>query len=242
MSGNGPGKARPPQVDPAQAERLHRFAHDLKNRLGGLAASLRMVVELEAGPERDEVLAYAEKAYFKALFDLESVLDDLGVDRSPVPGDAVAVSTAELVARVLDELAFRFERKEQRVEQAIGADHVLRGDPDLLHQVVTTLLSNASKFSPPGASIQVRADADGLHVSDPGAGLAPEDLVLVFRPYAWLSSRSSAGEEQGRSSLGRAQRAAQALGGTLEASSPGPGLGSTFTFRLPAPAKGPGEH
>ena len=61
------------KVDAAQAERLHKFAHDLKNRLNGMGTSLRMLHELPEGPERNEVRDYAERAYFKALFDLETV-------------------------------------------------------------------------------------------------------------------------------------------------------------------------
>lgn len=223
-----------PPASPAQAERLHRFAHDLKNRLGGLWAALRMVHELPAGAERDEMLAHAERTYFRGLNAIEALLDDLGVERGPTAGPLRPVATLELVERVRDELAFRFDRKGQRVQLHIPAAHALTGDPDLLHQAVTAVLSNASKFGAPGGTITVQALPEGMAITDDGAGLSPDDLAQVFTPFAWLASRSTGGEEQGRTSLARAQRAMRAQGGLIEARSEGPGHGSTFVLRLPA--------
>jgi hypothetical protein len=232
--GSGPNSLK---VDAAQAERLHKFAHDLKNRLNGLGTSLRMLHELPDGPERMQVRDYAERTYFKALFDLETVLDDLGVERGPSTSRNTPVDLAELSRSVADELGFRTQRKEQSLVLDLPEHMPAVGDADLLRQVISTLLSNASKFSAAGATITVRpSDGEGrtgLSVSDNGAGLDAEDRSLVFKAYAWLSSRSTAGEEQGRASLARAFRAMRAQGGTLEMHSEGTGRGSTFTLLLP---------
>jgi signal transduction histidine kinase len=235
MSVPNGNEAKPTPADQGQAERLHRFAHDLKNRLGSMSAALRMLDELPSGPEREEVKGFAERAYFKALFDLENVLDDLGVERGPTASPAVPVDTAELVDRITSELAFRFERKRQRVVTGIPTGHCLSGDPDLLHQVITVLVSNASKFSPLDATIRVTASDNGLSVTDEGVGLSEADLHQVFKAYAWLGSQSTAGEEQGRGSLARASRAMRAMGGSIQASSTGEGHGATFTLHLPTP-------
>ncbi|MBK9514013.1 MAG: sensor histidine kinase [Flavobacteriales bacterium] len=100
------------------------------------------------------------------------------------------------------------------------------------------MISNASKFAAAGATIHVRAEQMGrsirLSVTDPGVGLLPADLDMVFVRYAWLSSRSTAGEAQGRSTLARARQWAQAMKGDLSVHSDGPGTGSTFTLELAA--------
>jgi signal transduction histidine kinase len=237
MSGDGASDGKILKVDAAQADRLHRFAHDLKNRLNGLGTSLRMLDELPAGAERDEVRDYAERTYFKALHDLENVLDDLGVERGPTAARREPVDLAALARSVAEELAFRITRKQQQVVFELPEALPVEGDPELLKQVVNTLLSNASKFSATGTTITVRAaERDGhagLVVSDAGVGLAPEDLPQVFKAYAWLSSRSTAGEEQGRGSLARAFRAMRAHGGSLSVESAGPGLGCSFSLLLP---------
>jgi signal transduction histidine kinase len=225
------------KVDAAQAERLHKFALDLKNRLNGMGTSLRMLHELPEGPERNEVRDYAERAYFKALFDLETVLDDLGVERGPSTSRNTAVDLAELARSMAEELGHRTNRKEQSLVLDLPERMPAVGDADLLRQVIGTLLSNASKFSATGSTITVRPSigkgCTGLAVSDRGAGMDDADRPLVFKAYAWLSSRSTAGEEQGRASLARAFRAMRAQGGTLEMHSEGTGRGSTFTLLLP---------
>lgn len=233
MSGSIGNSTKPTKADAQQAERLHRFAHDLKNRLGSMSAALRMLEELPAGSERDEVKGFAERAYFKALFDLESLLDDFDVERGPKACSPVPIDTAELVERIAGELAFRFERKQQRLVIEVPSGHALNGDPELLHQVVNALLSNASKFSHADATIRVTVSGNGLSVTDEGVGLSAADLANVFKAYCWLDSQSTAGEEQGRGSMARARKAMQAMGGSLAATSMGPGAGSTFSLRMP---------
>jgi len=237
MSGEGASDGRNLKVDAAQADRLHRFAHDLKNRLNGLGTSLRMLEELSAGPEREEVRDYAERSYFKALNDLENVLDDLGVERGPVVSRREMVDLVELARTATDELAFRTQRKQQQVVLDLPETLQAEGDAELLKQVITTLLSNASKFSATGTTITLcaieRDGHSGILVSDNGVGLAPEDLPQVFKGYAWLSSRSTAGEEQGRGSLARAYRTMRAHGGSLSVESAGPGAGCSFSLLLP---------
>jgi len=237
MSGDGTSDGKVLKVDAAQAERLHRFAHDLKNRLNGLGTSLRMLDELSAGPERDEVRDYAERAYFKALHDLENVLDDLGVERGPVVSQHDPVDLVELTRSAAEQLAFRIQRKQQHVVLDLPETLQAEGDAELLKQVIATLLSNSSKFSASGTTITVRAayreGHTGLVVSDNGVGLVPEDLPQVFKGYAWLSSRSTGGEEQGRGSLARAYRTMRAHSGALSVESAGPGTGCSFSLLLP---------
>jgi heavy metal sensor kinase len=111
------------------------------------------------------------------------------------------------------------------------------GDSERLTQVVTNLLTNAIQFSPRDGEVRVRlATREGmaiLEVSDPGKGIAPEDLRRVFeRFYRADKSRTGAGN----SGLGLAicKSIVEAHGGTIEAASGG--QGATFTLRLPVEA------
>jgi signal transduction histidine kinase len=63
-------------------------------------------------------------------------------------------------------------------------------------------------------------------------GLSGKDLEEIFTRYAMLSSQSTGGESQARSTLSRAKQWAEAQGGTLSASSQGIGKGSSFTVAL----------
>lgn len=114
----------------------------------------------------------------------------------------------------------------------------VRADPDRLGQVVTNLLGNALAATPAGGSVTIAARRDGaeaaLAVADTGVGLSRDDLPRVFerfyRVHGVTEGRARPGSGIG---LTVARGIATAHGGTLDAHSPGPGRGATFTLRLP---------
>ncbi len=224
-------------ADNDQAERLHTFAHDLKNRLGSLWEALRM---LRSGPtdglDPDELMSFAERGFFHAQRDLEDLLDDFGVER----GMTAERSPFDVVKSLGDALKnedYRLRKKGQRVDVRGPVSARAIGDGRLTAQLIQALITNASKFSPRDAVINVEvmngADGTAVHVIDRGCGLSSDDLGRVFSRYVILSSRSADGEPQSRGTLARAKQWAEAQGGTLDAASEGVGKGCAFTLRLP---------
>ena len=222
----------------AQAERLHTFAHDLRNRLAGIQQVLGHLASRCAIEEDRELLTFGEQQHFKALREVEQLLDDMGVVRGVGHLELTSVGLRELLEKVIGQLDHRYQRKHQVLELEMPNDLRVLADAHYLGEVLHALISNASKFAAAGATIRVRAEQMGrsirLSVTDPGVGLLPADLDMVFVRYAWLSSRSTAGEAQGRSTLARARQWAQAMKGDLSVHSDGPGTGSTFTLELAA--------
>ncbi|MFT3885621.1 MAG: HAMP domain-containing sensor histidine kinase [Flavobacteriales bacterium] len=221
-------------------ERLHAFSHDLKNRLGGLWEAFLMARDMPPGPERDEVMGMAERSFFGGLRQVEVLMDDMGVPRTPARIEHKPLDLSALVQRCATHIAFLLDKKQQRLELTTAGPLMVSGDAHLLEQLLDALLSNAVKFSPRGSVLRVDvAQADGLavlRVSDPGAGLSAQDLDRVFERYLILGSRTTDGERQARGTLARARGWAAMHGGSLEAASPGPGKGCTFTVRLPLSA------
>jgi histidine kinase len=109
-------------------------------------------------------------------------------------------------------------------------------DPDRCAQVVTNLVGNAIRATPPGGRIEVRVRATGgqavCEVEDTGEGLAAGDLEAVFERFYRVPGRR---EAPGGSGIGLtiARELVRAHGGELIAASPGPGRGATFTARVP---------
>jgi two-component system sensor histidine kinase BaeS len=110
-------------------------------------------------------------------------------------------------------------------------------DPDRLDQVLTNLLTNAVRYTPPPGTVTIAARRQGPQVAfsvrDTGIGIAPEDLPNIFERFFRADrsrSRSSGGSGVG---LTIAKALAEAMGGSLSASSEGSGKGSTFTLLLP---------
>lgn len=221
---------------PEQADRLHHFAHDLRNRLGGLQQVLRMIASSEPVKDSAELSEFAEQQYFKAMRLTEELLDDMVVVRGTQQLDTIPVVLGAAVRSAIEFMAHRFTRKGQTVEVEQSTELKVQADPKHLEELLTALLSNASKFSPKGGVVRVVIGHEGdmafVDIADNGVGLEAKDLPLVFTRYAVLSSRSTGGEEQGRASLARAKQWAQAMGGDLGATSEGPGMGCTFRVTL----------
>lgn len=114
---------------------------------------------------------------------------------------------------------------------------IIIGDANRLQQVVWNLLSNATKFTPPGGSIQVRLEPDGgsarLTVSDTGQGIGAAFLPYVFDRFRQADATSN--RAYGGLGLGLAivRHLIELHGGTVEAMSAGEGQGATFIVRLP---------
>ena len=109
-------------------------------------------------------------------------------------------------------------------------------DPNAFADVLTNLLTNAAKFSPDGAPIRVRADADGgdvvVSVTDHGAGIPLDEQARVFDRF--YQSPSDLPSQRGTGiGLTIAKRFTEMQGGRISVESE-PGLGSTFFVSMPA--------
>ncbi len=131
-----------------------------------------------------------------------------------------------------------------RIELASPEDRAVPvlGDPEALRRVVSNLLSNAAKHTPPEKNILVSVDCEDreaiLRVADEGAGIPKDALPHIFeRFYRAESSRTGEGSGLG---LAIARETVEALEGRIEVEST-PGKGSTFTVRLPLSEMLPGK-
>lgn len=225
------------KASPEQAERLHTFAHDLRNRLIGLQQVLTHLKEEGTAEERAEFVLYGEQQFFKALREVERVMDDFGVERGTVAPVLGPVHLASLVRQRAELISHRTERKHQTIALEMDEEVTVPADARIIGDLLDALLSNASKFSGIGTTVHVSVQAEGAQahvvVRDEGTGLNTADLDQVFTRFAWLSSKPTAGEAQGRGTLARAAEWARSHNGTLHASSPGEGLGCTFVLTLP---------
>lgn len=108
-------------------------------------------------------------------------------------------------------------------------------DPLALERVLDNLVSNAVKFSLPGGQVRVRVWQDGavaaIAVSDSGPGISDSDRPLLFRKFARLRPRPTAGETSSGLGLYITKQLVEAMGGSIAVAGAGPG--ATFTVSLP---------
>jgi signal transduction histidine kinase len=224
------------------------IAHDLRTPLSRLHTKLSQLRDTDLGPGAaegiDEAIADAEELLgaFNALLRIARV--ESGSRRAAF-ADLDPVVLLHDVAELYDPLA---ADKAQQIQVAAPTDPSLalrvHGDRDLLFQALANLVDNAIKYTPPGGSVHLAAEAwhSGgvvLSVADSGPGIPPELRGKVLqRFYRIDASRSAPGHGLG---LSLVQAVAQLHGATLELDDAAPGL--RVTLGLPAAtAYGNGQH
>ncbi len=117
-----------------------------------------------------------------------------------------------------------------------GEDLQLPGDQARLVQIGVNLLTNAMRATAEGGRVRVECDSDGeavsLIVSDTGVGIPPDRLEDIFSPFTQIGRSLNAPKEGAGLGLAISRGLAEAMGGSLTATS-AVGVGSTFVLRLP---------
>lgn len=107
------------------------------------------------------------------------------------------------------------------------------GDPDRVLQVVSNLVENALRLTPPGGVVRVLASPGTLVVEDTGPGLRQEELPHAFERF-YLYSRYASDRTVGTGlGLSIVKELTRGMGGSVDVES-APGRGTRFTVRLPA--------
>jgi two-component system, sensor histidine kinase and response regulator len=221
-------------------ELLGILAHDLKNHLGGMQMTARLLHERTEGLSDARLTRMATNivdASNQMFSFVKEFLANAAADRG-LTLSVEAVSVAEAAAATVQRYSEAALRKSIRIHEDFPADApMVLADRGALDQVIENLLSNALKFSPPDTSIwlSIAPTQDGFlefRVRDEGPGCDANDLARMFTRYRRLSARPTAGEPSTGLGLSIAKRHADAMKGSLACVSEG-GHGSTFILRLP---------
>jgi signal transduction histidine kinase len=230
---------RLPRTERIKDEFLASLAHELRNPL----APIRNALHLLRDPHHDEsVTRYATDLMERQLGHMVRLIDDL-IDVSRVTRNRLELHrTVVDLASVIRDAIETVRPTIHSAGQVLGLrlpdrEVLLDADPVRLAQVFTNLLDNASKYAERGGRIELAVSTAGssacVTVADDGIGIPRDMLERVFDMFAHVESAS----HRARSGLGIGLALAKRLvvlhGGTIEADSEGPGLGSRFTVRLP---------
>jgi two-component system phosphate regulon sensor histidine kinase PhoR len=140
------------------------------------------------------------------------------------------------LARVLDEVIVPYGGAPKIKVDVNGGVPPVLADRDMLGQVLANLVSNAVKFSPPGAQVSVGAKPNGasvnVYVEDHGIGVSEQERVQLFRKFGRVDRPEV--QEAGGTGLGLyiAKNLVEMQGGRIWVRSE-PGRGSTFGFSVP---------
>ena len=223
--------------DRRKNEFLAMLGHELRNPLAAIRTALP-VLERRAEGDIVRPLAVLERQ----ASNLSRIVDDL-LEVSRVVLGKIAlrprtVDLREIAQAAAHSLRNKLEENAQTLALDLCAEPLLtRADPVRIEQVVVNLLHNASKYTPPRGALSLavkREEGEAvIVVSDDGVGMPTDILETVFEPF--MQADTSLHRSQGGLGLGLplVKTLVSLHNGTIRATSNGPGLGSTFTVRLP---------
>jgi two-component system sensor histidine kinase KdpD len=214
---------------------LDSLAHDFKTPLTSIKAAVTNLLG-EARPATDsELLTIINEEADRLNGLVAEVLETVRIEAGKLHPEKAPHDVREMIETALAEMktVLLDRRVDVKVEDGLPPAEV---DVEFVQQVFKQLLDNAVKYSPPGSPIQISArTSDGhivISVADHGAGVGEHDRMLIFDKF--FRAREHRFRVPGTGmGLAIAKGIVEAHGGKLWVTSE-PGLGSVFSFTLPA--------
>ncbi|MBE9465090.1 ATP-binding protein [Dyadobacter subterraneus] len=216
---------------------LKVVAHDLRNPLGAISSIASLL--LEEVNFSEEHMEFAKLMKTSSLQSIEMINDLLAANFNYRPEEMKkdVVDMQTLLRDCIEQLKFKADEKDQKVNLEIGADIVVLADKEKIWRVLSNLIVNAIKFSPPGSVINVKlSDKDQkmeLSVEDHGIGIPDELKGKIFDAFTDAKRKGTSGEQPFGLGLSISKQIVEAHGGKIWFESD-VNKGTTFYLELPA--------
>jgi signal transduction histidine kinase len=231
------------EADRHKSEFLAVLAHELRNPLAPLRSGIQI---LRQQTVNDELSVRTVNMMDRQVSHLVHLVDDL-LDMSRISRGSVELKREKIL--LTDVLASAVEASRPRIDARAHklvmdvrprAPVVIDGDPQRLAQVFSNLLSNSAKYTDRGGTITLTLDCEGaeavVSVRDTGIGIPPQAIEHIFEMFSQVRPGDPHSEGGLGIGLSLVRTLTQLHGGSVRASSQGPGTGSLFTVRLPMSA------
>ena len=223
-------------------EFLANMSHELRTPMNAIIGLSHILSRSEVlRPKEQKAVGMLLQSADSLLILINDLLDLSKIDHGDIDIEHNEFNLARLTENLVNLLSVKAEEKGLAIEYdydgALG--DLFIGDSFRLQQVLTNLIGNAIKFTEAGKVALMVApsgpDAAALisfDISDTGIGIAPEKQALIFEKFT--QADASMTRKYGGTGLGLSITRAliERMGGTIEVVST-PGMGSTFTVKLP---------
>ncbi len=228
------------EMERLRAEFLGMVSHELRTPLTSIKGSTTVLMD------ESTHLGFPEMRQFHRIIDdqtdhmiglINDLLDVARIETGTLPVAPEPADAAVLVDQARNRFLSSGGRSNLHIDLAADLPLVM-ADRTRVVQVLTNLLANAARYSPEASPIRVKVAREGVHVlfavADEGRGIPAERLPRLFRKF----SQAEGEDEGGDTGLGLAicKGVVEAHGGRIWAESEGAGLGSRFSFTIPAAA------
>ncbi|MFO0613373.1 MAG: ATP-binding protein [Polyangiaceae bacterium] len=227
-----------------KSEFLANMSHELRTPLNSILGFSELLRDGAVGPLAEQQAEFVGDIHTSGKHLLRLINDIL--DLSKVEAGRMDFQPATVDLRALTDEVTRIlggleVEKNLRIEVSIAPEiGQVELDPQRLRQVLFNFLSNACKFSPPGATIglrmvDVQSEGSGtfrIEVEDRGPGIAKKDLKRLFTQFEQLDASSTKAHAGTGLGLALTRGLVEAQGGSVGVES-APGQGSVFWAVLP---------
>ena len=233
------------EADRYKNEFLATLAHELRNPLAPMRTGLS-VLKIGKAEQTPRVLAMMERQLGHMVRLIDDLLDVSRISRGMIHLKPARIELGAVIDSAVETARPLINVARHRFSITMPGNVVwLHGDATRVAQIVSNLLNNAAKYTPPGGQIELVAELAGgevlVRVVDNGIGIPPGMLPKIFELFAQVDG----GAERSQGGLGvglaLARRLAEMHGGALDATSGGDQGGSVFTLRLPLAQALPAE-
>lgn len=224
--------------DRRKSEFLAVLGHELRNPIMAFRAGLQLL-DREADPDRAGVIRERMATQVLHLARLiEDLLDVSRIDQGKIALRLERISLGAVLDSALDTSRPRIEAAQHSLTLDLPQTSAwVSADFTRLSQIVSNLLTNAAKYTPPGGeiglSVTLSPDVAEIVVSDNGVGIPLESQASIFDLYTQLPGPDSRSAEGLGIGLALVRQLVELHHGSIAVHSDGPNLGSRFTLRLP---------
>ncbi len=228
------------EVNQLKSEFVSLVSHELRTPLTSIMGYAELLLAGEVGnvtEEQREFLGIMKGNADRMLELINDLLDISRIEAGKVELKRTTLDLAHVIQTVASLLRPQIEAKRQLLTLDLAESlPVVFGDAERIMQILTNLLSNAHKYTPPGGRIRVTTHAENgsvrISIQDTGIGLSPDDQAQLFTKFFRAQNRAT--QEASGTGLGLAitRSLVEMHGGEITVTS-APGQGSTFSFTLP---------
>ena len=222
---------------------LAKMSHEMRTPMNAIIGMTSIGRNSDDTEKKDYAFENIENASTHLLGVINDVLDMSKIEANKLELSNVSFNLEKLLARVVNVISFNIHERKQEFSIHFDRDipPFIVADDQRLAQVITNLLSNAAKFTPPGGSIKVNIkylgeEKDGsitiqVDVSDTGIGISEEQQKHLFSSFEQAEKGTS--RKFGGTGLGLfiSRRIVELMGGSIWIDSE-IGKGSTFSFTI----------
>jgi signal transduction histidine kinase len=212
-------------------------SHDLKGPLMNFRMGTGLLKDsLANDPENLSLVEILEASVDTMQTLINDFLDTAAVETAAENLRPDRIQLNNLISDLLTEHSLNAQRKNICLE-VDGWEGAIWADPSRFHQVLGNLVSNAVKYSPPGAKVTVWTECQDnnvvIYIADRGPGIPAEEQHRLFTQFGKLSPRPTGGESSTGLGLWIVKHLVTIQNGEVGVISPPEG-GSTFWVKMPA--------